>query len=318
MVGNGVVKGEFCVFKPARVFIEEDALNYDLGKKLYALFSGQDVDLSFTGTHNRIRGLQGVTPYERFLEAKKTLVIGVRRTLDFAGCRPSAHFQLPLTTGCPGRCTYCYLHTTLGKNPYVRVYVNVDEILQAAQRYIEQRLPQSTLFEGSATSDPLSVEHYTGSLAGAINFFAGVEQGFFRIATKQVAVKPLLALKHSGKTRVRLSLNVPYVVQKFERGVPAVKERIRAAVSLRKSGYPVGFLIAPIFVFPGWKEQYRDLIKEISGQWEQCFAVRGLPPVPGADPSFELITHRFTPRAQKNILDLFLRPKVLSHHFKGH
>lgn len=233
------------------------------------------------------------------------MVIGVKRKLDFAGCRPSAHFQLPLTTGCPGQCTYCYLHTTLGRNPYIRVYVNIDEILQKAQEYIKQRLPERSVFEGSATSDPLAVEHFTGSLARAIYFFAQQKQGYFRFATKQTAVKSLLALQHSKKTRIRFSLNVPYVVQKFEAYVPTVEERIKAAVSLRESGYPVGFLIAPILIFPGWEEQYSSLIKEISRQWEQCFAARLLPPVPGADPSFELITHRFTHRAKKNILDLF-------------
>jgi spore photoproduct lyase len=252
-----------------------------------------------------VRGLPGSTARERFVEAKKTLVIGVRRGLDFTGCRPSAHYQLPLATGCPGRCTYCYLHTTLGRNPYLRVYVNLDEIFSSANKYVKERLPEPTIFEGSATSDPLSVEHYTGALARTIEFFAGEEKGFFRFATKQTFVDPLLEIEHSGKTRIRISVNAPYVVKNFERGVPTVKERIMAALSLREKGYPVGFLIAPIMTFPGWLKEYDELLQKISRLWQQRIGAGKASPVSGPDPSFELITHRFTSRAKKNILTLF-------------
>ncbi|KJS15768.1 MAG: hypothetical protein VR69_11990 [Peptococcaceae bacterium BRH_c4b] len=56
------------------------------------------------------------------------------------------------------------MNTTLGNKPYVRVYVNIDEILSAAGKYILERAPEITVFEGAATSDPLPVERYTGSL----------------------------------------------------------------------------------------------------------------------------------------------------------
>ena len=262
------------------------------------------MDLKVVNRHNTVRWLPGENPRERFLAAKRTLVVGVRRTLKLAGCRPSADYQLPLSTSCPGLCTYCYLHTTLGKTPTLRLYVNLEEILQVAVKYLEQRLPQQTTFEGSATSDPLALEHFSGALAKTIIFFASQENGWFRFVTKQTSITPLLTVKHNGKTRIRFSLNVPYVEQRFERGVPPVKERIEAALTLRQKGYPVGFLIAPIFVFPGWQDQYRGLLYTLHDRWKYHTAA-GVPPVEGPDPSFELITHRFTTRAKKNITELF-------------
>ncbi len=253
---------------------------------------------------NTVRWLPGDNARERFLAAKRTLVVGVRRTLKLAGCRPSADYQLPLSTSCPGLCTYCYLHTTLGKTPTLRLYVNLEEIMQVAANYLEQRLPRTTTFEGSATSDPLALEHFSGALARTITFFAGQEKGWFRFVTKQTAVTPLLNLKHNGKTRIRFSINVPEVEQKFERGVPSVKKRIEAALAVRQKGYPVGFLIAPIFVFSGWQEQYKELIYTVHDLWKPD-AADDIPPVEGFDPSFELITHRFTARAKKNIAELF-------------
>ncbi|GAA3322092.1 hypothetical protein GCM10020331_040580 [Ectobacillus funiculus] len=52
----------------------------------------------------------------------------MRRTLKFDTSKPSAEYAIPLATGCMGHCHYCYLQTTLGSKPYVRVYVNLDEI----------------------------------------------------------------------------------------------------------------------------------------------------------------------------------------------
>ncbi|HHY32061.1 MAG TPA: spore photoproduct lyase, partial [Firmicutes bacterium] len=62
---------------------------------------------------------------ERFFLSKRTMVVLVWKRRDFQTCRPSAHYQLPLVSGCPGLCEYCYLNTNLGRTPYVKVYVNV-------------------------------------------------------------------------------------------------------------------------------------------------------------------------------------------------
>ncbi len=288
------------MYIPDRIFFEKEALDYPLGKKLLDRFQREGKAVKYTSSHNRVKVLPGDTPARRFLEAKKTLVIGVRRTLNFAGCRPSAHYQLPLATGCPGLCQYCYLHTTLGPRPYLRLYVNVEDILEKAGQYIQNRLPEETFFEGSATSDPLAVEEYSGSLARAIKFFSTTEKGFFRFATKQTNVESLLKIKHNGKTHARFSINVSSIVLSYEAGVPKVKERIRAALEMKKAGYPVGFLLAPVFIFEGWEKEYLNLLEEIASLWKTV-------PFPeeNKDTTFEIIAHRFTARGKKNILSIF-------------
>lgn len=80
-------------------------------------------------------------------------------------------FSTSLVSGCMGQCEYCYLNTRLGDKPFVRVYVNIEEILDTATKYINERLPEITIFEGAATSDPVPVEPYTGSLRQSINFW---------------------------------------------------------------------------------------------------------------------------------------------------
>lgn len=283
-------------FVPKRAFFEPQALEFPLGKKIYDRLSELAVPIEFTTSHNRVTGIPGKTQQQAFSEAKRTLVVGVRRSTKFSPCKPSAHYQLPLNTSCPGMCEYCYLATTLGKKPYLRVYVNNEQILARAAEYIAERTPEVTIFEGAATSDPIPTEYLTGVLGQTIEFFAGQPLGRFRFVTKYTDVDSLLNIKHNGRTRFRFSINAPTVVRKYEHLTPTAAERVAAAAKVADAGYPLGFIIAPIFHFEGWKEEYGWLFRSLNEQ---------LPLAARKDITFELISHRFTKRAKNQILDLF-------------
>lgn len=281
-------------FVPKRAFFEQDALEYPIGKRVFKILKELGSEINLTRSHNRITGIPGSTPAEAYFEGKRTLVVGVRRTMEFQTCKPSAHFQLPLVTSCPGMCEYCYLNTTLGKKPYIRVYVNIDEILTQTKRYIDDRLSEKTVFEGAATSDPLPVEPFTGTLARVIDFFGTQEHGRFRFVTKFCNVDSLLKIQHRGHTRFRFSINAHSVIKNFERGTPGLSGRLEAAVKVHGAGYPLGFIIGPIIIFEGWEEEYRDMLAQL----KKMFGT-------GENITLELITHRFTKKAKSNILEVF-------------
>jgi spore photoproduct lyase len=283
------------VFEPKRVIFEREALKYPLGEKLLRYFKQQGIETSCTASHNRVTSIPGKTRAEGYFEAKRTLVAGVRRTMDFATCKPSAHFQLPLATSCPGKCEYCYLLTNLGQKPYVRVYVNIEEILSAAKAYIEKRKPEITFFEGAATSDPIPTEPYTGILGRVIEFFGGEEYGRFRFVTKFTDVDTLLAVPHNGHTRFRFSINTGEIIRRYEHATPPLDERLAAAKKVAAAGYPLGFLVAPIIIEDGWKESYRVLFEMAAVEFTGA----------NQDLTFEFITHRFTKRAKTTIFELF-------------
>jgi spore photoproduct lyase len=288
-------------FVPKRALFERVALDYPIGRQVYDKMRELGVDISFIGSHNRVTGIPGKTPQEAYFEGKRTLVVGVRRGLEFQTCKPSAHYQLPLVTSCAGQCEYCYLNTTLGKKPYIRVYVNVDEVLERAGKYIKQREPEVTVFEGAATSDPIPVEPYTGALRRAVEFFGSQVNGRFRFVTKFTNVDSLLDAQHNGHTTFRFSLNSERVIHDFEHNTPKAQERIAAAFKAAKAGYPYGFIIGPIFHYETWREDYTVMFDKLKAEFKGRV---------GSVPSFELITHRFTKRAKKNILEIFPNTKV--------
>jgi len=278
-------------FKPRRVIFYPEALNYPLGKSLYDQFRSEGIKVEMTDSRNRARSVPG-NPQEIFLEAKRTMIVGVRKDLRFSTCRPSADYQLPLASSCPGQCEYCYLQTTLGPRPYVRVYVNLAEILNQTDQLIEQRAPKITLFEGAATSDPIPSEKFTNALQHTINHFSKLEFGRFRFVTKFNQVEDLIKLDHQGHTTWRFSVNTERVIQQYEIGTPRLPDRLQAAKMVADSGYPLGFLIAPIFLYPDWQQEYLKLLQQIAQT------------LPASSLTFELITHRFTKRAKNQILNL--------------
>lgn len=284
------------MFIPERVVFEEEALKYDLGEKLLKRFKDEGKDIKFSKS-GRITGGAKADAREAYIEGKSTLVVGVRKTLRFESCKPSAHYQLPLVSGCMGMCEYCYLNTQMGKRPYIKIHVNIDEILEKAELYAEERKPDITIFEGAATSDPIPVEDYTGALKRSIEFFGERENTRFRFVTKYTDVDSLLEAKHNGKTTIRFSINTNEIIKKFEHSTSLMEERIEAARKVASAGYNLGFIIAPVFLSEGWKESYLTVIEKI----DKTVSIR--------DINFEVISHRFTTRAKNNILSIY--PKSL-------
>lgn len=153
------------MFKPTRVIFEKGTLETEVGKNIYNMVKDdKNIEIIHSASNRVKTNIPGYNLHDQYREGKKTLVVGIRKTLKFQSCKPSAHYQLPLVSGCMGQCEYCYLNTQLGDKPFVRVFVNIDEVLNQAKKHIEERKPAITIFEGAATSDPIPIEPYTHSL----------------------------------------------------------------------------------------------------------------------------------------------------------
>ncbi|WP_102398786.1 spore photoproduct lyase [Haloimpatiens massiliensis] len=285
------------MFIPKRIIFEKGSLDYEIGRYVLNFFKGNSDVQIINITSNRIKeNIPGEDLYNFYREGKKTLVVGVKKGLKFQSCKPSAHYQLPLVSGCTGQCQYCYLNTNLGDKPYIKINANVEEILYKAQSYINEKLPEVTIFEGSATSDPVPVEPYSHLLRRTIEFFANNENGRFRFVTKYNDVDSLINLNHKGKTEVRFTLNTDKVIREYESKTASINKRIEASVKLAKAEYPIGFIIAPVFIYEGWKEDYRNLLIELKDN---------LPTNLKYPLTFEVISHRYTSRAKDIILQVF-------------
>jgi spore photoproduct lyase len=203
--------------------------------------------------------------------------------------------RLHLAEGCPAHCQYCYLAGSLQGPPVIRVFANLPQTLDNLAAY--ERPEGATSFEVSCYTDPLGIEHLTGSLSECIRYFGTRENGHLRWVSKFDAVDDLLDLPHNGHTRCRVSLNAAPVSGRFEGGTATVAARLQALrrLALPQSqgggGYPIGIVIAPIMAMEDWQTHYTQLFDEISATLDfNC------------DLTFELISHRFTP-GSKEVLE---------------
>ncbi|MCD2345873.1 spore photoproduct lyase [Clostridium guangxiense] len=285
------------MFIPKRIIFEKTSLDYEIGKNIYNKFKGKEGMEIINLSSNKIKQhIPGDNLYDFYREGKNTLVVGVKRGFKFQSCKPSAHYQLPLVSGCIGQCEYCYLNTNLGDKPYMKVNVNIGDILDQAQKYINERLPETTIFEGSATSDPVPVEPYTNILKKTIEFFGSSNKGRFRFVTKFNDVDTLLDAEHNGNTEIRFTINTDKVISEYENRTAPINKRIEASVKVAGAGYKVGYIIAPVFIYEGWKEDYRNMLIELNSKMPEDLDY----PV-----TFEVISHRYTTRAKNVILEVF-------------
>ena len=246
---------------------------------------------------NRLAMPKQADPRRAYAEAKATLALTVAppTKLKLQPIPPSADWRFDLAEGCPAHCQYCYLAGSLQGPPVTRAYANLDAILGNLAAYLgrgavtstsEARVQEGTTFEASCYTDPLGIEHLTGSLSAAIRHFGAWDAPVqLRFTTKFAAVDPLLGLAHNRRTRIRFSVNARGAAR-YEGGTDPLDARLDALRKVAMAGYPVGLTIAPILPIPDWEAAYAGLIRD---------AADALSGVPDLDLTAELITHRFTP-----------------------
>lgn len=281
---------------PQRVVFSPEALQEPFGQKILERVSKYDLPVEIL-KNNRITGLRGATEKETYKLAKNTLAIvnAPPSAFKLRPIPPSADFQFHLAEGCPAHCQYCYLAGSLQGPPAIRVFANLPLILQNTVNYKSQN--KITSFEASCYTDPLSIEHLTGSLAETISFFGGRENAHLRFVTKFDSVDPLLNIEHNGHSRWRLSLNAELVSRRLEGGTASIAARIEALrkLALPKQqgggGYPIGVVLAPVMPIPDWQQEYGFLLDQLQQRLDF-----------DTDLTFELITHRFTPGSKEVLL----------------
>lgn len=292
------------LWMPDRVLFTPAALEEPWGQQILARV--QELNLPVEELpRNRLTGLRGETERETYDISKRTLAVVTAPASQFklSPIPPSADWQFHIAEGCPAHCQYCYLAGSLQGPPVIRVYANLPQILTNLGNYDQSGAPTS--FEVSCYTDPLGIEHLTGSLAECIRYFGTREQGFLRWVSKFDAVDGLLDLPHNGHTRCRVSVNAAPISKRMEGGTASVAARLQALRRLalpREQGggnYPIGLVIAPIMPVEDWEDHYEQLFDQISEALDfDC------------DLTFELISHRFTPGSKEVLQSWYPHSKL--------
>ena len=304
------------LWTPARVLVTRSAADTPHGAGIVARCESAGVADIDVLRGDRLPPLRAENDRATYALAKRTLAVVVAPPgkLKLQPIPPSADWRIDLAEGCPGPLPILLpgrLAVRAADHPGVRQPVR-DSVRHGRLCRPRHRSPSSspdragegTTFEASCYTDPLALEHLTGSLSATIAH-VGTNQWptpvGLRFTTKFDDVAPLLDLTHHGRTRVRVSVNAAEIARRFEGGTARLPHRIAALGELARAGYRVGLTIAPIMPIAGWQESYRALLHDVAAT---------LADVAGVDLTVECITHRFTASSKEVLQGWYPKTKL--------
>ena len=248
------------MFRPTYIYYEEKVKDYELGKQLLEKY--KDVPKKIIDNHNNIEELRTKQNSE-FPKLKQLLILGTRKTHKYVENHKVSDYLVPYTSsGCTAMCLYCYLVCNYNKCSYLRLFVNREEMLDKIIKTANKSEKDLT-FEIGSNSDLVLENTITGNLEWTIEEFGKNNKGFITFPTKFAFVDPLLNLNHNNRTIIRMSVNPQEIISKVEFGTSKLNDRIEATNKLKKAGYKIGILIAPVIMLDGWKDLYKNLIEEL-------------------------------------------------------
>ena len=251
------------MFKPQNIYYEKDIMNYQLGKELMEKYA--DIPKIEIENHNNIEEMRKKSNKE-FMDMKRNLIIGIRKTHKFVPNHKTSDFLVPYTSsGCTAACMYCYLVCNYNKCAYLRLFVNREKMLEKIIKTAESSEKELT-FEIGSNSDLILENEITNNLVWTIENFSDTKKGFLTLPTKFSMVDSILGINHRGKVIIRVSVNPKEIINRVEFGTSRLDERIEAINKLCEAGYKVGILIAPVIMVDNWKHLYKELIMELDSK----------------------------------------------------
>lgn len=249
------------MFSPKAIYYEKEIENYELGKELLKKY--EETPKIIIENHNNIEEMRKKQNSE-FMDMKKNLIIGVRKTHKFVENHKTSDYLVPYTSsGCTAACMYCYLVCNYNKCAYLRLFVNREQMLEKIIKTAEKSERELT-FEIGSNSDLILENTITNNLVWTIENFAKSKKGYLTFPTKFDMVDDILDINHNGKVIVRVSVNPKEIINKVEFGTSRLKGRIEAINKLVEAGYKVGILIAPVILVDNWKQLYKELIQKLA------------------------------------------------------
>jgi spore photoproduct lyase len=252
-------------FKPEEIIIEAGSEESPIFRNLRRALS--DVPFRTIGAHAHSNQRTALAT-DGFGAAKRRLYLTKHRGEFFKKCPGSDgqvccnYFVINFASNCPMDCSYCYLQEYLADNAELKVFSNVGDLIEEADRTLSRHRGVFFRIGTGEITDSLALEPYTGMVAELIPYFAAQPNVLLELKTKSDCVENLLDLDPKGRVVVAWSMNPQYVIDRDEHFTASLAERLDAARRCQEAGYRLGFHFDPMIEYPGWETDYRVLIEE--------------------------------------------------------
>lgn len=173
------------------------------------------------------------------------------------------YLVVSLISNCPMDCSYCFLQEYLANNPLLKVYTNVDELLDEVATAVDRQPWKQFRIGTGELSDSLALDPLLGFSADLVPFFAKRKNVLLELKTKTNCVEGLLNLDPNERTVVSWTITPAEISDVEEHGTATFDERIEAARQVQEAGYRIGFHLDPLIEYPDWETGYRETITRL-------------------------------------------------------
>lgn len=172
------------------------------------------------------------------------------------------YFVASYAWNCHFDCTYCILQSYLASDALI-VCTNIEDLLSEIKEKLLQYPDQTFRIGTGELADSLALDAITAYSRRIVPFFASLPNGILELKTKSDQIANLKDLNHAGHTVISWSLNSRRICSSEEHKAATIDERLAAAVQCQSWGYKLGFHFDPIVYYPGWENDYREVVKEL-------------------------------------------------------
>lgn len=196
---------------------------------------------------------------------KKTLLLTKNKGAFFKACPGTRRYLcclykiLNFATGCPLDCSYCILQGYFS-NPLLTVFSNSDDMMRELENVFDAWQSNVLRIGTGEFTDSLALDHLTGFNALIIPFLRQWNKVFFEIKSKTTNISELEPFKQDPHIITSWSLSPQSIIDAEEYRTAPLVERLSAARQCEEWGFGLGFHFDPIIHYPGWEDEYHDLI----------------------------------------------------------
>lgn len=213
---------------------------------------------------------------EEFDLSKKILYILPFRGQFFKRC-PGAtqkktlsccnYHVLNLGSQCNLNCSYCYLQSYLN-SPTLKLYSNVDQALRELEEMHSAFSDKAFRIGTGEIMDSLSLDPVSLFSRDLISFFKDRPTWTLEFKSKSHHIDAFQDLGPAPNVVCSWSLNAQEIIEQEEHGASRLSERLRAAEICKQNGFSIAFHLDPLIWHPQWKENYSELVSEITSRFK--------------------------------------------------
>lgn len=228
---------------------------YDRAKEAAALLGAVD--------QSSRDGLAG-----KITAGKRLLHLGIRKSSFIDRFTPPGggtvchpFYKIVWGSECPFDCSYCFLQLTYRMFPYMRQYLNWEEMFRDIDRIAADGIPK--ILNAGELADVLAMDHITHIVPAVLAYIQRYPHIKVMMLTKSDQVDHLPDIANQQGI-VAASLTTPYNASIFEAGTAHPYERIKALRIAQGKGYAVRVRLDPIITAsPTWEDEYLELLTHL-------------------------------------------------------